>query len=120
MSHYAEVALTAEEEEKQKQIEQDHLLAIQLQNQFGGAAPAQPAQPVRTTPAVVTPPVQQEPRRSRDTSKKDKRKASRSRSSSRSKKEKQDTSGWSVAYIPEEKSEFEGWGFKNVPPAWKC
>merc|ERR1711879_588780 len=100
----------------------DHDLAVQLQ---GGVPQANNPAPIPVhvpAPAPVVTPKIVEPERSRDSKKKEKGRSgrSRSRSSSRSKKnDKPDTGGWSVAYVPEDKGEFVGWGFKNAPPAWQ-
>ena len=124
MAYYSEVGLTEDELKKQKQIEEDHALAMRLQQEMGGGVqppapvvrnpPVQPVrvpvQPVRApVQPVRTPPVAATPDKKKKKKKKDSKEA--------------DTSNigeWGKAHVDKSReNEFVGWEFRPAPPDWK-
>ena len=135
MSRVNEFGFTDEELAVQRQIEEDHELALQLQNEAGGVPQAANVPVVDNTPIPevggfgvparvretrvprYTPAVPIEERQLEiPKPKKEKKKKSKKKTGS-NKAEENDDSGWTIAFIPGSSTEFEGWGFKDVPPA---
>lgn len=123
MAYYSEIGLTEDELKKQRQIEEDHALAMRLQQEMGGGVqpPAPvvrnpPVQPVRAPVQPVRAPVQ--PVRAPVVATPEKKK----------KKKKKDTKDgdtakigeWSQAQVDKSReNEFVGWEFLPAPPDWK-